>query len=70
MTTNYEKRKRKQRWDINRLNNQEIPVVNRYQDNIEIQTEKTEARADIDEEWTTTSIKTITVDSAKEIIRV
>jgi hypothetical protein len=62
ITKNYEERKQKQRWDIDRLNNQEI--VNKCKENIEIQIDKTEVRADINEEWT--NIKTIIVDSAKE----
>jgi len=64
ITTNYEKRKQKQSWDTNRLNSQEI--VHKYQENIETQIDKTEVRADINEEWT--NIKTIIVNSAKEII--
>jgi len=64
ITTKYEKRQQKQRWDINRLNSQEI--VHAYQENIETQINKTEVREDINEEWT--NIKTTIVNSAKEII--
>jgi len=62
ITTNYEKRK--QSWDTNRLNSREI--VHKYQENIETQIDKIEVRADINEEWT--NIKTIILNSAKEII--
>jgi len=41
-------------------------MVHKYQENIETQIDKTEVRADINEEWT--NINTITVNSAKEII--
>ena len=58
------KEKQKQRWDINRLNSQEI--VHAYQENIETQIDKTELSEDINEEWT--NIKTTIVNSAKEII--
>ena len=64
ITTNYEKRQQKQRWEINRLNSQEI--VHAYKENIDTQIDKTEVREDINEEWT--NIKTTIVNSAKEII--
>jgi len=62
ITTNYEKRQQKQRWDINRLNSQE--VVHAYQKNIETQIDNREVREDINEEWI--NIKTTIVNSAKK----
>jgi len=62
--TNYEKRQQKQRWDIDRLNSQEI--VHAYQENIGTQIDKIKVRENINEEWT--NIKTTIVNSAKEII--
>ena len=50
ITTNFEKSKQKQSWDTNRLNSQEI--VHKYQENLETQIDKTEVRADINEEST------------------
>jgi len=50
--------------EYKRLNIQEI--VHEYQENIETQIDKIEVRADINEEWT--NIKTVIINSAKEII--
>jgi hypothetical protein len=62
ITANYEKRKRKQRWDIDRLHSQEI--VNNYKENIEIQIDKIGVSADINEELT--NIKTIIVTQSRK----
>jgi len=57
ITTNCEKRKQKQSWDTNGTH---------IQENLKTQIDKTEVRANINEEWA--NIKTIIVNSAKEII--
>jgi endonuclease/exonuclease/phosphatase family metal-dependent hydrolase len=64
ITTNYEKRQQKQRWNTSRLNDRE--VLQKYQEKIEKQMDNIEVKTEVNEEWA--NIQTIIVNAAKEII--